>query len=66
MTTEFAPAPPPVADLANPGRVLLIDDDESICSLVSKYLQHHGFSVEVQHEGKDIERMHQIFGLGGT
>ena len=57
MTTEFAPAPPPAADLGSPGRVLFIDDDESICSLVSKYLQHHGFSVEVQHDGKDLERM---------
>ena len=30
-----------------PSRVLLIDDDEAICGLVQKYLQHHGHTVEV-------------------
>ncbi len=37
-------------------RVLLIDDDDAICGLVSKYLQHHGHSVEVLHEGREMER----------
>ena len=37
-------------------RVLLIDDDDAICGLVSKYLQHHGHSVEVLHDGRDMDR----------
>ncbi|MDP2345078.1 MAG: sigma-54 dependent transcriptional regulator [Deltaproteobacteria bacterium] len=37
-------------------RVLLIDDDDAICGLVSKYLQHHGHSVEVLHEGLQMDR----------
>lgn len=40
-------------------RVLLVDDDEAICGLVSKYLQHHGHSVEVIHDGRDMDRMLQ-------
>jgi DNA-binding NtrC family response regulator len=37
-------------------RVLLVDDDDAICGLVSKYLQHHGHSVEVIHDGRDMDR----------
>jgi len=37
-------------------RVLLIDDDDAICGLVSKYLQHHGHSVEVLHDGREMDR----------
>ncbi len=37
-------------------RVLLIDDDEAICGLVSKYLQHHGHSVEVLPDGREMDR----------
>lgn len=37
-------------------RVLLVDDDEAICGLVSKYLQHHGHSVDVLHDGRELER----------
>ena len=40
-------------------RVLLVDDDEAICGLVSKYLQHHGHSVEVIHDGREMDRMLQ-------
>jgi two-component system, NtrC family, response regulator HydG len=40
-------------------RVLLVDDDEAICGLVSKYLQHHGHSVEVIYDGRDMDRMLQ-------
>ena len=36
-------------------RVLLIDDDEAICGLVSKYLQHHGHQVDVQHSGRELD-----------
>ena len=37
-------------------RVLLIDDDEAICGLVQKYLQHHGHSVDVMYDGRDLDR----------
>ncbi len=43
-------------------RVLLIDDDDAICGLVSKYLQHHGHSVEVLHDGREMDRaLHSPF-----
>jgi DNA-binding NtrC family response regulator len=37
-------------------RVLLVDDDHAICGLVAKYLQHHGHTVEVMHDGRDLDR----------
>jgi two-component system, NtrC family, response regulator HydG len=37
-------------------RVLLVDDDEAICGLVSKYLQHHGHQVDVIHDGREMDR----------
>jgi DNA-binding NtrC family response regulator len=37
-------------------RVLLVDDDEAICGLVAKYLQHHGHSVDVLNDGREIDR----------
>ena len=37
-------------------RVLLVDDDEAICGLVSKYLEHHGHAVEVVLDGREVER----------
>jgi DNA-binding NtrC family response regulator len=42
-------------DPESPARILLVDDDEAICGLVSKYLQHHGHTVEVMHDGEKIE-----------
>lgn len=39
----------------SPARVLLVDDDEAICDLVSKYLQHHGHTVEVMHDGEKLD-----------
>ena len=38
-------------------RVLLVDDDEALCGLVSKYLQHHGHAVEVAGDGHEMEQM---------
>src|SRR5690349_4076485 len=40
-------------------RVLLVDDDEAICGLVSKYLQHHGHAGEVIRDGREMDRMLQ-------
>jgi len=37
-------------------RVLLIDDDEAICGLVSKYLQHHGHTVDIHHHGHELDQ----------
>jgi DNA-binding NtrC family response regulator len=51
-----------VAKSAVSARVLLIDDDEAICGLVAKYLQHHGHSVETLHDGRELDRaMHAPF-----
>ncbi len=36
-------------------RVLMIDDDEAICGLVSKYLQHHGHSIETMNDGSKLD-----------
>ncbi len=47
------------AKINQAARVLLVDDDEAICGLVSKYLQHHGHAVEVIHDGRDMERILQ-------
>jgi DNA-binding NtrC family response regulator len=38
-----------------PARVLVIDDDEAICGLISKYLQHLGHSVEYQLDGRELD-----------
>ena len=38
-----------------PARVLVIDDDEAICGLISKYLQHLGHSVEYQPDGRELD-----------
>jgi DNA-binding NtrC family response regulator len=43
-------------EVETPARVLLVDDDEAICGLVSKYLQHHGHTVEVMHDGENLDR----------
>ena len=32
-------------------RVLVIDDDEELCELISEYLGREGFAVEAEHEG---------------
>ena len=43
-------------------RVLLIDDDDAICGLVSKYLQHHGHTVDVLNDGRELDRaLHSPF-----
>src|SRR5215469_12231295 len=33
-------------------RILVVDDDVELCSLVSEYLQPEGFQVEAVHDGK--------------
>lgn len=43
-------------DTDSPSRILLIDDDEAICGLLSKYLQHHGHVVDVMHDGSNLDR----------
>jgi two-component system, OmpR family, response regulator CpxR len=38
--------------MKNVDRILVVDDDVELCSLVSEYLQPEGFQVEAVHEGK--------------
>jgi DNA-binding response OmpR family regulator len=33
-------------------RILIIDDDEELCELVSEYLSAEGFEVEAVHDGE--------------
>ena len=33
-------------------RILVIDDDVELCSLVSEYLRPEGFQVDAVHDGK--------------
>ena len=38
-------------------RILVIDDDVELCSLVSEYLQSEGFQIECVHNGESgLER----------
>lgn len=46
-------------------RILLIDDDEELCELVSEYLTVEGFEVEAVHNGEDglrkaLENKHNL------
>jgi two-component system, OmpR family, response regulator CpxR len=39
-------------------RILVIDDDVELCSLLSEFLRREGFSVDAEHEGrKGLERI---------
>jgi len=38
--------------MKNVDRILVVDDDVELCSLVSEYLRPEGFQVEAVHEGK--------------
>src|SRR4030095_4260202 len=40
-----------------PRRLLVVDDEESICFSMSEYFTHHGFSVETASEVEQAERM---------
>lgn len=47
------------------GKILLIDDDEELCELVSEYLTVEGFEVEAVHNGEDglkkaLENKHNL------
>jgi len=44
------------AKSAATARILLIDDDDAICGLVSKYLQHHGHDVQTLSDGREMDR----------
>ena len=46
-------------------RILLIDDDAELCSLLVEFLTREGFSIECEHEGKrGLERvLHGAFDL---
>ena len=38
---------------ANMERILIIDDDVELCTLVGEYLQAEGFTVEAVHDGEN-------------
>lgn len=44
----------------NATRVLLIDDDEELCQLLTEYLQTHGFGVTSVHSGEDALALGQL------
>lgn len=40
-------------------RILIVEDDESMASLLQEYLQRHGFIVDILHEGsRAVESVH--------
>lgn len=39
-----------------PRRILLIDDDRTLCSLIGDYLRPHGFEVSASHHGEEGAR----------
>ncbi|MDZ7678409.1 MAG: response regulator transcription factor [Acidimicrobiales bacterium] len=44
------PAEPPVT---GPGRVLVVEDDRHLADVVRRYLEHEGYRVTVEHDGRD-------------
>jgi len=52
-----APAAVAVTDRAEPGstRLLIVDDEESICFSMSEYFAQHGFDVDTARELEDAE-----------
>jgi CheY-like chemotaxis protein len=44
-------------DLPPPRRLLVVDDEESICFSMAEYFTHHGFEVETANEVDQAERM---------
>lgn len=41
-------------------RILIVEDDESMASLLQEYLQRHGFIVDILHEGsRTVESVHR-------
>ncbi|MGH8234160.1 MAG: response regulator [Rhodanobacteraceae bacterium] len=39
-------------DIQNPSRILIVDDDRSLCELLADYLQREGFVVDIAHAGE--------------
>ena len=46
MTTPSSHSKPPVAT-----RILIIDDDRELCSLIRTYLEPLGYEVVAEHDG---------------
>jgi ActR/RegA family two-component response regulator len=44
-------------EVAQPRRLLVVDDEESICFSMKEYFTHHGFTVETASEVEQAERM---------
>lgn len=41
----------------SPSRLLIVDDDHEICSLIVQYFEKHGFTVLTAYSGADMRRM---------
>jgi DNA-binding response OmpR family regulator len=50
MLPARAPSDPP-AEVSPPRRLLVIDDDVELCSLVAEFLEREGFETELVHDG---------------
>ncbi len=49
--------PVPAREEANVSRLLVIDDEESICFSMSEYFAHHGYDVDTAREVEEAERL---------
>ena len=52
MTNLYRETKRPATTMKNVDRILVIDDDVELCSLVTEYLRPEGFQVEAAHDGK--------------
>ena len=53
---EFPPREPPTEDAAQPGRLLVVDDQAGIRGLLNRYLGDRGFEVECAGDGEEAFR----------
>ena len=47
----------PELELNNSTRILIVDDDRKLCSLVADYLEPFGYSIDPAHDGSEGLRM---------
>jgi DNA-binding NtrC family response regulator len=49
--------PVPAREEPNVSRLLVIDDEESICFSMSEYFAHHGYDIDTARDAEEAERL---------
>jgi CheY-like chemotaxis protein len=57
--TEAVEAPPPVSSLPAGGRILVMDDDEAVRSIIRAMLERIGYSVECAEDGESALQVYR-------